>query len=166
MNHRHLPEAGQGIVEFAVIFPLFVIVLFLLIDGGMLMGRYNNINNAAKEGARLAAVGANADAVATRVAQQAHGDLDGATGCGPGANTICLQWAGGPDGESAGQVGSTVKVTVHYRYGLKTPLLGGKILGYSVLGFDGGFDVSACAVQRLERPVADPSPVVDSASCD
>ena len=68
-----------------------------------------------------------------------------------------MQWADGPNGEDAGQVGSSVKVVVKYRYGLITPLVT-KIAG-------GGFDVTACAVMRLERPLPSPSSVSGSGSC-
>ena len=49
-------QDGQGLVEFAVVFPIFIFLVFMMIDGGLLMGRYSNINHAANEGARLLAV--------------------------------------------------------------------------------------------------------------
>ncbi len=80
-THDLRGQRAQGLVEFAVIFPIFALLLFAIVDGGLLMGRYNNINNAAKEGARAGAVqygdGDDAlDAVIDRVTEQAHGELD------------------------------------------------------------------------------------------
>ena len=40
---KRLSQRGQGLVEFAVIFPLFMIFVSLMVDGGLLMGRYNNM---------------------------------------------------------------------------------------------------------------------------
>jgi Flp pilus assembly protein TadG len=150
-------QRGQGLIEFAVIFPIFAIILFAVIDGGLLMGRYNNINNAAKEGARLAAVGAAPSDIVTRVQQQAHGELDPngshalSTNCGdyasPPSNTnvICVQWITGANGELPGNVGSSVRVLVKYHYPFLTPIVNWII--------SGGWTIEACGVQRLERPV-------------
>jgi len=126
-------------------------LVFAVIDGGLLMGRYNNINNATKEGARLGAVGAPARDIVTRVQQQAHGELDGAsTNCGDYASgsedVICVQWITGANGESAGNVGSSVRVLAKYHYKFLTPIVN----WFS----GGGWTVTACAVQRLERSVA------------
>jgi len=162
---RQWAQRGQGLIEFAVIFPFFALILFAVIDGGLLMGRYNNINNAAKEGARLGAVGAPPDGpngIVKRVQQQAHGRLDSAsTNCGDYAsppattNVICVQWITGADGEAPGRVGSSVRVLVKYHYPFLTPIL-------NWIG-SGGWTIEACGVQRLERPfdvssVSNPAP--------
>jgi cell division septation protein DedD len=161
MMKSRLREHGQGLVEFAVIFPIFAFLLFAVIDGGLLMGRYNNVNNATKEGARLGATGVSADLIVDRVKKQVHGDLDNTakhpltTNCGdyasPGANTnvICVQWITGPTGEAPGELGSSVRVLVKYHYQFLTPI---------VNWIGGGWTVTACAVQRLERPVASVGP--------
>ncbi|MHB8377799.1 MAG: TadE/TadG family type IV pilus assembly protein [Dehalococcoidia bacterium] len=161
-------ERGQGLVEFAVILPLFFIFLFVIIDAGLLLARYNNETNAAKEGARLGAVGASSAEIRARVVAQAHGFLDGATDCAapPVTTDICVEWIPGPGGSPApGQVGSSVRVTVHYRYKLSTPLLNGNILGMSIFGLGDGLDTSECAVQRLERPVANPGRTSSATKC-
>ncbi len=149
MLRRISREDGQGLVEFAVVFPIFILLVFVVIDGGILMGRYGNINHSANEGARLLAVAGggtqplDVNEIKARVKDQAHGLLDSAGDCGSGPPEICFEWADGPDGEEAGDVGSTVKVTVKYNYPLITPL---------VTSIIGGFDIEACAVARLERP--------------
>ena len=57
---RHRPhsagEAGQGIAEFALVFPIIVLLLFGALDIGRAVYAYNTIGNAAREGARVAAV--------------------------------------------------------------------------------------------------------------
>jgi Flp pilus assembly protein TadG len=157
MFHRRLSQQrGQGLVEFAVIFPIFAFFLFAVIDGGLLMGRYNNVNNAAKEGARLGAVGAAQTDIVTRVKQQAHGILDSVAASGDcltydtDTKAICVEWIGGPSSpaELPGVVGSSVRVRVKYRYTFLTPLVN-QLSGVN-------WDVTACAIQRLEMSVSSP----------
>ncbi len=47
---------GQALVEFALIFPLLVMLLFGLIDLGRAVYAFSTVSNAAREGARVAAV--------------------------------------------------------------------------------------------------------------
>jgi Flp pilus assembly protein TadG len=47
---------GQGLVEFALIFPLMALMLFGIFDFGRAVYAYNTIANAARDGARVAAV--------------------------------------------------------------------------------------------------------------
>ncbi len=162
MLRRFSSQKGQGLVEFAVIFPIFALLIFVVVDTGLLMGRYNSVNHATKEGARLAAVGATHDEIVARIKTQSQGLLDGASeNCPPSADKdICVEWIPGPPGHSSdvGQVGSSVKVSIRYKYTLITPLANGRIAGLPVPGVPDGFEVTACAVARLERPVADPDP--------
>lgn len=47
---------GQSLVEFALVFPVFVLVFFAIVDGARLVFAYNTVAQAAREAARLAAV--------------------------------------------------------------------------------------------------------------
>lgn len=151
-------ERGQGLVEFAVIFPIFAVLLFAVIDGGLLFGRYNDLNNAAKEAARLAAVGAPQADIVSRAEQQSRLSWAGVTNCSStSTKDICVEWIPGPNGESAGQSGSSVRVTIRYRSNFLTPLpnwTGGT-----------GWDVKVCAVQRLEQSIGSPTVVGQGTSC-
>jgi hypothetical protein len=49
-------RGGQGLVEFALVAPLLVLVVFLTIDFGRLVYTYNAIASASREGARLVAL--------------------------------------------------------------------------------------------------------------
>jgi hypothetical protein len=153
LNHRR-SQRGQGIVEFAVIFPLFAALLFIIIDGGLALGVYNNVNNSAKEGARLSAVGANASEIVARAKDQAHGRLDGAsTDCATfdsfDGHVICVEWISGPTGEPPGSLGASVRVKIKYKYGFLTPLPN--------FGTFDHMDLKVCAVQRQEQAVSVPS---------
>jgi len=50
-------KRGQAIVETALILPIIVLILMGIIDFGLMFNNYLVINNAAREGARNAAVG-------------------------------------------------------------------------------------------------------------
>lgn len=145
-------QRGQAFLEFAVIFPIFALMLFIVIDGGLLMGRYNNVNNSAKEGARLAAVGANEAEIVERIRAQAHGRLDDApascTTYNAGDEAICIEWVSGPTGQSPGTNGSSVRVRIRHGYDLITPLVSWTV---------GTWDMNVCAIQRLERSTSPPA---------
>lgn len=49
------PERGQGIAEFALVIPIFMLVVFGLLDAGRLVYTNSVLSQAAREGARLAA---------------------------------------------------------------------------------------------------------------
>ena len=49
-------SAGQSLVEFALVLPVFILVLVSLFDLGRGVFAYNTLTNAAREGARLAIV--------------------------------------------------------------------------------------------------------------
>lgn len=156
MNRRRT-EHGQGLIEFAVIFPVFILLVFVLIDGGLVMGRYSQVNHAAQEGARYGATGASSGEIAARVRDQSINLLeDVPTGCG--GEGICVRWYSGPNGEPRGQVGSLVRVIVRYNYDFVTPL--DVPFGVSK------FDVDACAMARVERPTSVGGPIpTDEAKC-
>lgn len=48
--------AGQGLAEFAFIVPIFVVMLFGIVDFGRVIWAFNSLENAAREGARYAVV--------------------------------------------------------------------------------------------------------------
>ena len=53
---------GQGLVEFALVSPIFFLMVLGIIEGGRLVWTYHTLNNAVKEGSRYALVrGTNSD---------------------------------------------------------------------------------------------------------
>lgn len=50
------PSAGQALVEFAFVAPIFFLLLFGIIEGGRFILYYQTLNNATREGARYAIV--------------------------------------------------------------------------------------------------------------
>ena len=47
---------GQALVEFALVLPILLLLIFGIIDAGRLIYTYNTVSNAARNGARVAIV--------------------------------------------------------------------------------------------------------------
>jgi hypothetical protein len=62
---------GQTLAEFALILPVFVMILVGIFDGGRLVFAYNGVNNAAREGGREATVNQTEADIQARAAQHA-----------------------------------------------------------------------------------------------
>jgi Flp pilus assembly protein TadG len=120
IHKRGTGERGQSLVEFALIIPLFLLLMFAIVDFGMGFYSWITVTNAAREGARIGAVGADSATIQQRVKDTA-GSLNNSN------LTISVSNAQGNSGE-------TVGVTVHYNYQLITPLssLMGLVSGGSI----------------------------------
>ena len=69
-QRRWRSERGAELVEFALVFPLLLLVALGILDCGLLFQRYEVLTNAAREGARVAVLrGYGAPDVAERVRQ-------------------------------------------------------------------------------------------------
>lgn len=60
-RRQRRPAAGQALVEFALVLPVFLLLLFGLIDVGRFVYTWNALNQAAREGARYGSVAGWAD---------------------------------------------------------------------------------------------------------
>jgi Flp pilus assembly protein TadG len=101
-------EGGQSLVEFALVLPIFLLVLFAIVDFGMAFHAWITVTNSAREGARLGAVRANSTDIEQRVRDTADSlDQDDLL--------VTVTNAEGVPGES-------VVVDVSYGYSLMTPL--------------------------------------------
>jgi hypothetical protein len=163
---QHGPDRGQGIVEFAIIFPVFILLAFIIIDFGLVMGQWGQMTSAAKEGARFASTGEDdLAAIVQHVDDNSLGRLEGATfNCPADAdNEVCVEWIGGAAGEPAGEVGTWVKITARYQYNLITPI-DGDFFGIAT-GMPGSFEIDSCSVVRLERPVNNPPSIGSDPTC-
>lgn len=101
-------------VEFALIIPLFLLLVFAIVDFGMGLHSWITVTNAAREGARLGTVGGDKNSIVARV-RDTSGSLDDGnlsvtvTNCVSGCTT-------------QGDPGESVAVEVDYNYHLITPL--------------------------------------------
>lgn len=109
-------QRGQATVEVALALPVVVLVLLLVIQVALVARTQIAVVNAAREGARVAAV--DPDPGAAEVAAR------GAPGLAPEGTRVSTS--------SRGPVGSTVAVTVAYRSRTDVPLVG-PLVGQPVL---------------------------------
>jgi len=62
--------AGQSLVEFALVFPVLIIMLIAIFDFGRLVFAYNAITNAAREGARVGIINQTESSIQDEVINQ------------------------------------------------------------------------------------------------
>lgn len=128
-------EKGQSLVEFTLIIPIFLLLVFAIVDFGMGFHAWISVTNAAREGARIGAVGADDTTIEARV-RDTVGGLDDED------LSVNITNAQGDPGEA-------VSVTVEYDYELITPLSG--LLGIVSGGSLGPtLDFNATSEMRLE----------------
>lgn len=150
-------QRGQSLVEFAFVFPMLVLLAVGMVDMGRAVWAYTQITNAARQGARVAAVNqvaSNSECDSSRPIEDpndAHWTIVG-----------CAIAGGGPLGLSTGNVsvsyapppstsvtcsptlhiGCIASVTVRYAYAPSTPFLSALIPSIAM---------SATSQQPLER---------------
>lgn len=59
IKHFRQTRVGQNLVEFALIGPLFFLLVFGILEGGRMIWTYHTVSNATKEGARYTTVRGN-----------------------------------------------------------------------------------------------------------
>lgn len=122
-------------VEFVLVLPIFLVLVFAIIDFGMGFHAWLTVTNSAREGARLGSVRASQAQIVQRV-QDTADSLD------PSNMSVTITNAQGSPGQS-------VVVDVDYEYTLITPLS-------NIMGLVGGSSVgptltfSSTADMRLE----------------
>ncbi len=109
-KRREDTERGQSLAEFALVVPIFLLLIFSIVDFGMGFHAYITVTNSAREGARVGAIGADATSIEQRVRDTADA-LDQAS------LTVTVTNAQGAPGES-------VVVDTSYQYSFLTPLAG------------------------------------------
>lgn len=123
---------GQALVEFALVAPVFFLVLFAIVEAGRFMFYYETLNNATREGARYAIVnGANSlgcptgppapgssscDPTGEDVKERVRNAAFGVLGAGV---TVTPTWH---DPANNGR-GSTITVTATYTYSSLIPIV-------------------------------------------
>jgi Flp pilus assembly protein TadG len=115
-------EDGAAAVEFAIVATLFFMLVFGIIDFGFAFHSWNNAANAAREGARKAAIDPDPNHVRQRVLDSAQtldvSKLTIVVECShPGGSfstTLC--------GSSTFVADDIVRVTVNYAYSMITPI--------------------------------------------
>lgn len=136
---------GQTLVEFALIAPIFILILVGLFDAGRAVYAWSTINNAAHTAARLAIVDQN-------VGDVTQAAVDSAVGTNVDAGDVSVRWLSAQYTNVAPcnttpRAGCTVEVEVRYQFVAATPLIGNLM---------GVINLEGLARQPIERGFASP----------
>lgn len=139
------PRRGQSLVEFALVLPIFVLVLVGIFDAGRAIYVYSTINNAAHEAVRLAIVDQNADDVRARA-------ISRSVAVGVDAADVTIRWLSADYTDVAPcnatpRFGCTVEVSVGYEFTAATPIISNLM---------GTINLEGLARQPIERTFASP----------
>lgn len=127
-------EEGATAVEFALVLPILVLLVFGIIQFGFIFFHYISITHAAREGARWAALEQPDTEVRLRVKNSAPGLTI------PDADITIV-----PAGDRSGRIGEPVEVTVKHKTMIIVPLMG------QAMGVSGThITLSNAATQRIE----------------
>lgn len=149
MNHPDQRSAGQALTEFALVVPLFFLLIFGVIQMGIIFGGQIALGNTAREVARYASTvpvnsGAQAESQARSIMARS---IPGYNGSGVPVVTYCYY----PDATN-GTYSYKVIVSITYGHTLFVPLVG------AVLGGGNHFNVSVQEEMRVEtQPIKNPS---------
>jgi Flp pilus assembly protein TadG len=152
-------ESGQALVEFALVLPVLMLLVMGIVDFGFAFNQWNTAQNAAREGARMAAVNSNVPTIKGRA------EVTGSTinlqpsdislSCNrPSINntftdcTFGLKETSCPTGPCGGGKwqeleGDIVQVTVNHAYKFVTPLP-------RLIGLGSSIDLKASIQTRFE----------------
>jgi Flp pilus assembly protein TadG len=98
---------GQSIVEFALILPVFLLLVMGIVDFGWLFRDYVTITNSAREGARLGITGATESSITSKTVSTSNGLLT--------SSNVTVT-------NAQGNSGANVTVAVSFDYHYITPL--------------------------------------------
>lgn len=110
-------ERGAGVVEFALVLPLLMMLVFGVVQFGLLYNRQQALHASAREGARLAALPSATD---TEITQRALDALDGI----PMAGTPTVTITPAVSQPCVGRLGETVTVVVSVPTTIEIPVWG------------------------------------------
>lgn len=119
------PRRGQTLVEFALILPIFILVLVGIFDFGRAVYDYNVISNAAREAIRLAIVDQNTTAITIKAVQRSTGIATAANVSVSFVDTsTSTTYNQCSDAATGCKLGWQAVVTVTYDYRAATPIIG------------------------------------------
>jgi len=134
-------EAGQALVEFTLILPLFLVLLFAIVDFGRGFYTWMLVTNAAREGARIAAVQSDSSTIDQRIHDSYCDNYPSSCGLNPSNLAIAKTNVQGPRGEA-------VEIDLTYQFEFVTPI--GNIVNILSGGSLTTPDISAHSSMRLE----------------
>jgi hypothetical protein len=131
-------EQGQSLLEFALVIPIFLVLVLGIIDFGLGLRAWISITNAAREGARVGAVRGTCDEIEQQV-------IDTSGGLVTSDEQIEIT-----PGACDGGAGSSIVVTVSHEYELITPL-GGLLSAFGGgVGLPSSIHIESTSDMRVE----------------
>ena len=147
-------ESGASAVEFAIVSAILFMLVFGTIQFGIAYFRYQGLQSAAREGARIAAVGGSQSDAATRARSSQNGfagsdikiSMSGSNDNGTSWSAICNDSGGSPCTSTAAPspctsagLGNLIRVTATVpntggKYAIVIPLWGNANITYSAQG--------------------------------
>jgi Flp pilus assembly protein TadG len=137
LTTRLRDERGQSAVEFGLMMPIVLVLIYLIVQFGLLVIHWNNVTQLAGNAARYAAVDKDPNAIVDKVMT--------------GINNVqvCVTFPVGPLGTTK-KVGDPVRIDVKGNH---------KWLPLVSSVFGSSFQLKSKATMRLERPSTIPIPV-------
>ena len=152
MRHRN---GGQALVEFALVLPVFLLIIMGIVDAGRLIYTYNTVANASRDGARVAIVNQSTDGTDTCDTTSASAwstgcAIQSAIALGLTDSDVDVEYRDPTDSGpcTTPLIGCIAAVTVTATYQALTPIIG-QILG--------PIDVSATTKMPIERVCTNPT---------
>jgi Flp pilus assembly protein TadG len=113
-------ESGVALVEFALVLPLLLLVLFGMLDFGKAFNYWIDETHLANEAARWAVVNTNPGSGTLQAYTLSQADTTelrtGGTSSVPGQAQVCISFPTNPQTGTSAQVGDPVQVTVTVAY--------------------------------------------------
>ena len=108
-RRRHASEAGQALIETALVLPLILILLFVVVDFGIALDRREVILHSLREAGRSAAAGGSFTAIVNRAVSESDGVVEASD------VSVCYDDLNSNDVADVGEVGH---VSIDYVYAL------------------------------------------------
>jgi hypothetical protein len=150
-KQRDSGRRGQALVEFALILPIFILVVMGIFDLGRAVYGFNTVNNAAREGARLAIV----DQTVTEIKTEA---VNHAVSLGLTVNDVSVDFRLPSTPQTARSceppsselmINCIANVRVNYLYQAATPIIGNLVGKISIYG-ESQFPIESVCVEPTQ----------------
>ena len=145
---RRVSEAGQALIETAVVLPLILILLVVVVDFGIALDRREVILHSLREAGRAAAAGDSVSVVQQRALTESDDVLDD-----PNQVPVCYMDENGNG--TWGDAGDVVSVGIDYEFSLSVG--GGEMLSAVGIGFP-PIPISPTAEVLLIKDTSEASP--------
>ncbi len=129
-SRRRTRDRGQGLTEFAIVIPVFLLVMFAIFDFGFMAYSRLTVMNAAWEGARAGVMLADRTTITDVVDATVKSVSFALTTSSLTIKSPCVP-VGSCDFNATAKPGDSVQVTVTYQYRTFFPLLFGATLTLS-----------------------------------